>query len=172
MGSTKREDARETVVPPRGAEPTGGDDRSLGASGIRVDRDRETTPAPASAVTATEWAAFPSARPTSVPDYDVAAHAFESSLRHHALPHLPLDVAIPTRTGVAAPADLELRASFLLLHVDGRSSVREIGELTSLPVDEVLTCFLGLTAAGLITLGGTQQALGIPISGERSRSGA
>ena len=150
MGSTKREDARATDAP-------------------RVDRERETTPAPASVTDAS--ASFPSARPTSVPDYDVAAHAFEASLRLHALPSFPLDVAIPTRTGVAPPDDLELRASFLLLHVDGRSSVRDIAELTSISVADVLTALLGLTAAGLVALGGAQES-SVPVSGVETRDRA
>ena len=140
----------------------------VAALGVRVDRERETTPAPASI--SGEFASFPSARPTSVPDYDVAAHAFESSLRHQPPARLPLDVAIPTRTLLTPPPDLELRAAFVLLHVDGRSSVGEIAELTMLPVDEVLGTFLGLTAVGLVTLGGTQQSLGVPTSGERDRT--
>ncbi len=139
----------------------------IAALGVRVDRERETTPAPPSA--SGEFASFPSARPTSVPDYDVAAHAFESSLRVQQPARLPLDVAIPTRTFLSAPADLELRAAFVLLHVDGRSSIREIAELTMLPVDEVLGTFLGLTAIGLVTLGGTQESVGVPTSGERDK---
>ena len=122
------------------------------ASGVRVDRERKTTPAPPRSTDA--WASFPSARPTSVPDYDVASYAFETSLRHAAVPRLPLDLAVPVRTKLAAPSDLELRASFLLLHVDGCTSVGEIAELTSIPLDEVLATFAGLTAVGLVELGG------------------
>jgi hypothetical protein len=153
MGSTKRDEHEHEQ------------ESDVAASGVRVDRERETTPAPAD--TSGEWAEFPSARPTSVPEYDVAAHAFEASLRHQPPPRLPLDVAIPTRTPVVPAANLELRAAFLLLHVDGRSSVREIAELTMIPIEEVLTAFLALTAAGLVALGGTSQASGVPSSGSR-----
>ena len=145
MGSPK---ARETLA--EGLNPSL--DSDVAASGVRVDRERETTPAPPSAEDA--WASVPSARPTKVPDYDVASHAFETSLRHPTLPRLPLDVAVPVRTKLAPPVDLELRASFLLLHVDGRASVGEIAELTAIPVDEVLATFLGLTAVGLVELAG------------------
>jgi hypothetical protein len=146
MGSPK---ARETLAEDLrdASHPS-----DVAASGVRVDRERETTPAPPNSED--EWASFPSARPTSVPDYDVVSHAFETSLLHPALPRLPLDVAVPVRTKLAPPADLELRASFLLLHVDGRSSVGEIAELTSIPVDEVLATFMGLTAVGLVELAG------------------
>jgi hypothetical protein len=97
----------------------------------------------------------------------VVAHAFASSLQHPALPSLPLDVSIPTRTRASVPADLELRTSFLLLHVDGRSSLRQIADLTGIEVDEVLEAFLQLTALGLVELGGTQTASAVPVSGER-----
>lgn len=161
MGSTKKE--------VEGAHDAHGDGQAHGsevaASGVRVER--ETTPAPAHA--SKEWASFPSARPTSVPDYDVAAHAFETSLRHHALPQLPLDVAIPTRSPTALPPNLDLRAAFLLLHVDGRSSVGEIAELTTIPVDEVMTTFLRLMTLGLVTLEGTSVSSGVPASGARTR---
>jgi hypothetical protein len=170
--------ARETMASTTGGEAQDGDlqgSRPLqhdsgvasSGSGVRVDRERETTPAPPSA--SAEWASFPSERPTSVPTYDVAAVAFETSMRHHSHPKLPLDVAIPTRTSVGAPADLELRASFLLLHVDGQSSVRDIAELTGFPVGDVLTTFLSLTAHGLVELGGTHAVQGVPASGERIR---
>jgi hypothetical protein len=142
----------------------------VASSGVRIERERETTPAPPGADAMDEWDALPSARPTSVPDYDVAAVAFETSLRHHALPSLPLDVAVPTRTRLGVPADLELRASFLLLHSDGHSSVRDIADLTGLPLEDVLTCFLSLTAQGLVELGGTRGAQGVPVSGERRKT--
>jgi hypothetical protein len=158
MVSTKKEHEHEHD---RGSE--------VAASGVRGLRaERETTPAPASVED--EWVTnVPSARPTSVPDYDVAAVAFETSLRHHALPSLPLDVAVPTRTYVAPPAELDLRACFLLLHVDGRSSVRDIAELTALPVEEVLGGMLDLSTRGLVEIDGTQLARDVPVSGGRRR---
>lgn len=163
MGSTKQESA--LAGDEAGAVQEHAHDSDVAASGVRVER--ETTPAPAN--TSDEWASFPSARPTSVPGYDVAAHAFETSLRHQALPRLPLDVAVPTRTSVALPVDLALRAAFLLLHVDGRSSIREIAELTTIPVEEVLATFLELVTLRLVALGGTQLSSGVPESGARAR---
>jgi hypothetical protein len=134
-------------------------------SGVRDER--ETTPAPPGV--ADEWASFPSERPTSVPTYDVAAVAFETSMRHQSPAMLPFDVAIPTRTKMSPPPHLELRASFLLLHVDGQSSVHDIAELTGFPVADVLAAFLSLMTQGLVELGGTHAAIGVPVSGERTR---
>ena len=141
---------------------SGSDD--VASSGVRVER--ETTPAPANTAE-DEWASVPSARPTSVPDYDVAAVAFETSLRHQALPSLPHDVAVPTRTRMTPPPELGLRASFLLLHVDGTSTVRDIAELAGLPVTEVLAGLLDLTARGLVHLAGAHVSGLVPISAAR-----
>lgn len=164
---------REGQESEREGAPLGTDSSDVGASGVRVER--ATTPAPsnvAGGVAGDEWANAPSERPTSVPDYDVAAVAFETSLRHQALPSLPHDVAVPTRTRMAPPSDLGLRASFLLLHVDGAATVRDIAELAALPVTEVLSGLLDLTARGLVQLGGTQLSVGVPVSGARRKTDA
>ncbi len=150
-----------------GIGAVGGNDSSdVTESGVRVER--ETTPAPPNTAEE-EWANAPSERPTSVPGYDVAAAAFETSLRHHALPSLPHDVAIPTRTRIDPPAELDVRASFLLLHVDGVATVRDIAELAALPVTEVLAGLLDLTARGLVVLGGAH-SVGVPVSASEPRS--
>jgi hypothetical protein len=145
-------------------------DSGVAASGVRVERERETTPAPAPVSGEWDaWASTPSDRPTSVPTYDVAAVAFETSMRHQRPASLPLDVAIPTRTSSAVPTGLDHRASFLLLHVDGQSSIRDIAQLTGLPFADVQATFLLLTADGLVALGGTHAVQGVPVSGERTR---
>ena len=56
-GSTKKE-----------AGERGSDVASSEIRGVRIER--ETTPAPPGTDAMDEWAALPSARPTSVPDYD------------------------------------------------------------------------------------------------------
>lgn len=148
---------------------------STGASGVREagahgERERETTPAPPQS--ADDWATniVASARPTSVPEFDLAALAFESSLRHQPHPALPLDMTVPSRTRVEVPAQLELRAAFLLLHVDGRSSLRDIAELTALPLDEVVATFRTLAREGFVELAGVPAARrAVPISGEREK---
>jgi len=169
MASTKGGEAQDGELQgPRPAQHDSGVAASGSGSGVRGER--ETTPAPPGA--ADEWASFPSARPTSVPTYDVAAVAFETSMRHQLPANLPFDVTIPTRTSSAVRTDLELRASFLLLHVDGQSSIRDIAELTGLPLADVQAAFLALTAEGLVELGGTHAVQGVPASGERTRHDA
>ena len=167
MASTKGGEAQDEEL--RGARPQQ-HESGVSARERERERERETTPAPASV--SGEWAMTPSDRPTSVPTYDVAALAFETSMRHQLPANLPLDVAIPTRTSAVVRTNLELRASFLLLHVDGQSSVRDIAEATGLPFAEVQASFLSLTAEGLVELGGTHAVQGVPSSGERTRHDA
>ena len=164
MASTKGYEAQDGELGDLEVEPRGS---GVAASGVRVERP--TTPAPASV--SGEWclASTPSDRPTSVPTYDVAAVAFESSMRHQRPASLPLDVAIPMRTSSTVPTGLAHRASFLLLHVDGQSSVRQIAELTGLPFADVQATFLLLTAEGHVELAGTHAVQGVPASGERTR---
>lgn len=169
MGATKQHDAR-------GGESAQSDserrDSGVATSGVREPdaSERETTPAPPSSEA---WAqSVFSARPTSVPDYDVAAIALETSLRHAPLPALPLDITVPARTGTEPPPGLELRLAFLLLHTDGRSSIRDIAEATSIPAGDVLEAFVQLAHAGLVDLAGTQSAgREVPISGIRTAGG-
>jgi hypothetical protein len=174
MGRAKgREGAAGATPSVTHGEPTvGPGSGAVSASGVRDPNEsqRETTPAPPQSRDG--WAAdLPSARPTSVPEFDLAALALETALRHHPLPSLPLDMAVPARTHAPPPAALELRAAFLLLHVDGRSSVRDIAELTTLPVDEAVAAFLALAQMGLVEIAGVRTpGRAAPRSGERARA--
>jgi hypothetical protein len=110
-------------------------------------RERLTEPAAPSDVAA-------SARPTAVPDYDVAALSTTGvSLRHKAtIKNLSLDVTIPIPTGAAAPPDLDLRLAFLLLHADGETSIGQIAAAVERPPHDVLASFVELAAHGLVRL--------------------
>ena len=127
------------------------------ASGMRTDRgernERETTPAPPGSAEE-QLASLPSARPTSVPDFDLLALSTGALAAPPA--RLPLDVAVPTRTGKPAPPDLGLRSAFLLLHVDDEASIALIAEMTSIPADVVVAHLIELVALGLVELGGTR----------------
>ena len=135
--------------------------------GSSTSGERATTPAPTSV--SGEWASSTSDRPTSVPTYDVAAVAFETTMRHPSGTSLPLDVAVPVRTSPIVPTGLDLRASFLLLHVDGASSLRDIADATGLALADVQSGFLALTAEGLVELGGTTAVRAVPRSGARTQ---
>jgi len=61
--------------------------------------------------------------------------------------------AVPTRVeSPDAGHTLDVRAAFVWLHADGREDLASIGELTSLPLEEVLHVFSGLMRDGLVTL--------------------
>lgn len=120
------------------------------APGDARARERETTPAPPSGEVLQKER---SALPTSIPDFDFAAVA-EGALSHPAhAPRMPADVAVPTRTAVRPREDLPHRLAFLLLVVDGRTSIAEIAAANGLPRDEVLAGFAELIGAGLVRLG-------------------
>ncbi|MDB4945989.1 MAG: hypothetical protein JWP97_5523 [Labilithrix sp.] len=151
MGA-ERNELQASEHPANGdAEPAAG----VGVSGVRLESERDTTPAPA-ATSGDEGGdddpAPMSKRPTGRPRYDVAAHAFETSLSlHQSAPRLPHDGAVPVRTRTVAPSDLDLRAAFVLLHVDGQATVAEIAALTAIPLDGVLDAFVTLGSLGLVS---------------------
>lgn len=161
MGTTKGWNAISAIE----GEPGGQADEPA-LSGVRFER--ETTPAPANP-DLDEWGyPIPENRPTSVPDFDVDAFARGALLRHD-VPRLPVDVTVPLRTSVVAPTNLELRLAFVLLHVDGRSTIRNIADSVALPVEETLDMFVDLIGRGLVELGATESSKGIPHSGDYRR---
>src|SRR5438067_7612917 len=62
---------------------------------------------------------------------------------------------IPVRTAKEAPADLDLRLAFVLLHADGRASVGDIATAVQRPPLDVLGSFVELASLGLVELGGS-----------------
>jgi hypothetical protein len=92
---------------------------------------------------------IPSARPTSVPGYAAIAIA-KGALTFEPHPNVPL--AVPKRAPGADASMLPHAAAFVLMHVDGVSSVTTIAEVADLPLEEVVTYFLELSALGMVTL--------------------
>jgi hypothetical protein len=112
-------------------------------SGIRCTRpSSRPTPVPR------EQAEAASSRPTSLPDIDLAAYVGESPLLR-IVSTLPLDFAVPVRTGTTPP-DIDHRSACLLLHVDGSLSIGEIATITQLPRSDVLAAFIRLLETGAI----------------------
>lgn len=125
-----------------------------------AERERETTPAPPSS-TAVEMSE-PSFFPTTIPELDVSVSG-AALLRADGTARIPMDVAVPVRTTKRAPEDLPHRLAFLLLVVDGRSSIADIATANGLPIEDVLASFVDLMGAGLVGLGGATSA-GVPTS--------
>jgi hypothetical protein len=112
-------------------------------SGIRYTRpSSRPTPLPR------EQAEAASARPTRLPNVDLAAYVGESPLLR-IVSSLPLDFAVPVRTG-ATPPDIDHRSACLLLHVNGSLSIGEIATITQLPLSDVLAAFVRLLETGAI----------------------
>ncbi len=94
----------------------------------------------------------PSSRPTTIPHADQALGVMEMVLRGCSDSAGPLDIGIPTRTPAAQRANIDHRLAFILLHVDGVSSVGEIAGHLELPPTEVRRVFLELLGLELIAL--------------------
>jgi hypothetical protein len=61
---------------------------------------------------------------------------------------------VPVRTTAPAPADLDLRLAFVLLHVDGAATVGDIAAAVQRPPLDVLGSFTELASLGLVELAG------------------
>lgn len=93
----------------------------------------------------------PSSRPTAVPVFALEALT-ASGVRGQSAS--PLDLAVPVRT--AAPAGpLSVRAAFLLLHVDGRSTIAQIATLADVALGDTIAAFIELVSVGLVLLDGS-----------------
>lgn len=106
----------------------------------------------------------PSSRPTSVPDVElgaVAGHALAFDSRAN----IPLDLAVPRRVPGADTAAVDHPTGFLLVHVDGVSSIATIAAHAQVPVADALERFLRLLALGVIELTGRRSDSPPPTSG-------
>lgn len=128
-------------------------------SALRVDEGAPTTSQVVSSKASTSPAPpdvapdsrtdVPSARPTSVPDYNVAAVA-RGALPFEPHPNVP--EAIPRRVPGADATVLPHAGAYVLMHVDGVSSIKTISEVADLPLEEVMMYFLELAALGIVTM--------------------
>ena len=91
-------------------------------------------------------------QPTCVPSFDVNAMA-EAAFRVQGTA-LPFDMAVPARCASVEVGHLDLRAVFLLLHIDGRSSIAEIATMTAISTTEAQKRIRELVALGVVTIDG------------------
>ncbi len=74
-------------------------------------------------------------------------------LRLRSKAYIPLDVAVPRLVpGAATVTGLSHRARFLLLHVDGHSTLAQLSRGAMLPEPEVIGIFLELLGCGAVEL--------------------
>jgi hypothetical protein len=112
-------------------------------------------PARETVVVAAPERAAASSRPTSRPDTELALLAEAGQdFRTPAFVggQCPLMMNVPILTGRGSKGSLGHREAFLLMHVDGISEIATISKLVGLPLNEVVSCFRELEAAGLVAL--------------------
>jgi hypothetical protein len=125
---------------------TGQPARAPSAETVRApEPSRETRRAPDSGRGAGVRTDVPSARPTAAPNVDLDALA-GSCLRRDSAADLPLDLAVLVRVPGADLEALDHRAAFLLVNVDGASTIADIAARSQLPIAEAIAIFLELIA--------------------------
>jgi hypothetical protein len=88
----------------------------------------------------------PSAPPAA---FDVAAVASVAGFRD-SCGNVPLDATVPSRTSAPIPTGLSLRATFVLLHVDGVASLQRIAAMACLSLPDTIEAFLQLLLLGVV----------------------
>jgi hypothetical protein len=155
--------ARDVAETPMGSSAAGREHPTRPVERV----ERGTTPAPESSEAKTD---VPSARPTSVPESFDADWLDAALARSASAPSVPGDLAVPVRVPGASCEGLDVSMAFLLLHVDGRSSMAQIAAAAQLGVSEVTASFLELVRLGCIQLAGTAHPQIPPESGTYSRT--
>jgi hypothetical protein len=83
------------------------------------------------------------------PSFDLAALASVAGMRN-SRGEVPLDFIVPRRTAVEPSLGADPGAMFFLLRVDGRSSLKDIAQATTLSLPRTIEIFLQMLALGLV----------------------
>jgi hypothetical protein len=83
------------------------------------------------------------------PSFDLAAIASVAGMRN-SRGEVPLDFVVPKRTAVEPTAGMDPGAMFFLLRVDGRSSLKDIAQATTLSLPRTIELYLQMLALGLV----------------------
>lgn len=87
------------------------------------------------------------------PSFDFGALASVAGMRD-SCGQVPLDFVVPRRTQVEPTAGMDAGVMFFLLRVDGRTSLQEIAQATTLSLPRTIEIFLQLLALGLVEMAG------------------
>ena len=83
------------------------------------------------------------------PSFDFGALASVAGMRDsHG--QLPLDSVVPIRTDVELTDGIDASTMFFLLRVDGKASLREIADATTLSLPRTIEIFFQMLALGLV----------------------
>jgi hypothetical protein len=108
--------------------------------------------------------------PSSPPvAFDVAAVASVAGFRD-SCGNVPLDATVPSRTSAAIPSTLSLRATFVLLHVDGVASLQRIAAMACLSLPDTIEAFLQLLLLGVVEV--KEDIDGVPLPSRSVQSAA
>jgi hypothetical protein len=100
-----------------------------------------------------EEGAPPSQRRT----FDVAALASIAGL-HDTRGNVPLDRCVPARTSKGVPATITRDEIYMLLYVDGETSLKQISDEIGMSLTDTVAVFLGLLTHGLVHIVGEEPA--------------
>ena len=112
-----------------------------------------------------------SAAPASSPPaaFDVAAVASVAGFRD-SCGNVPLDATVPSRTAAPLPTTLSLRATFVLLHVDGVASLQRIAAMACLSLPDTIEAFLQLLLLGVVEVKEDDQEREAPPASVQTRA--
>ena len=89
--------------------------------------------------------------------FDVGALASIAGL-HDTRGNVPLDHCVPSRTPKDVPATITRDEIYMLLYVDGETSLKQISDETGMPLTQTVAVFLGLLSNGLVYVVGEEPA--------------
>ncbi len=87
--------------------------------------------------------------------FDVAALASFAGL-HDTRGNVPLDACVPVRTRREVPATITRDEIYMLLYVDGETSLKQISDETGLSLTDTVSVFLTLLSQGLVHIDGEE----------------
>ena len=97
------------------------------------------------------------APPSQRRSFDVGALASIAGL-HDTRGNVPLDASIPARTSKEIPATITRDEIYMLLYVDGETSLKQISDETGMTLTDAVSVFLNLLSQGLVHIVGEEPA--------------
>lgn len=95
--------------------------------------------------------------PSQRRSFDVAALASIAGL-HDTRGNVPLDRCVPARTTKGIPATITRDEIYMLLYVDGETSLKQISDETGMALTDTVAVFLSLHTQGLLHIVGEEPA--------------
>ena len=95
------------------------------------------------------------APPSQRRTFDVAALASIAGL-HDTRGNVPLDACVPVRTPKEVPATITRDEIYMLLYVDGETSLKQISDETGFSLTDTVALFLTLLSQGLVHIAGEE----------------